>query len=117
MIFVVQQHHAKKLHWDLRLEHKGVLKSWALPKEPPLHKGTKRLAIPTEDHPISYADFEGTIPEGMYGAGEVKIWDRGRYQAIEWKRDRIEVLMEGKKLKGKYVLIRMKNGNWLLFKV
>jgi len=119
MIFVVQEHHARKLHWDLRLEHSGVLKSWALPKEPPRTKGVKRLAIPTEDHPLSYANFEGVIPEGFYGAGKVEIWDKGSYTAEEWSEDKIVVSLVGKKLKGRYVLVKMSGkyaGKWLFFK-
>ncbi len=119
-IFVVQEHHARKLHWDLRLEMNGVLKSWALPKEPPTSKGIKRLAIPTEDHDLSYANFEGRIPEGMYGAGIVKIWDKGSYDLIEKGEDKIVVKLNGRKLKGEYVLVKMKSGKyagkWLFFK-
>ena len=117
MIFVVQEHHAKKLHWDLRLEYKGVLKSWALPKEPPRSKGVKRLAIPTEDHPLEYANFEGVIPEGMYGAGEVKIWDKGSYVVEEWSEKKIVVRLKGRKLKGRYVLLKFKPDAWLFFKL
>jgi len=121
MRFVVQEHHARRLHWDLRLEMDGVLKSWAIPKEIPLKKGVKRLAIQTEDHSLDYADFEGIIPEGFYGAGEVKIWDKGSYKLIEREEGKIVFEVEGKKMKGKYALIRMKSGkykgNWILFKI
>lgn len=121
-IFVVHDHHASHHHYDLRLEMNGVLKSWAVPKEPPTAKGTKRLAIHVEDHPISYAKFEGTIPEGNYGAGTVKIWDNGTYELINKTEKEIEIEFRGKKLKGKYVLIKTKYGSkpdksWLFFKI
>lgn len=121
-IFVVQKHKASHLHWDFRLEIKGVLKSWAVPKEPPKTKGTKRLAIMTEDHPLDYANFEGIIPEGHYGAGTVKIWDRGTYELKEKDEKKIEFKLKGKKMKGNYVLIKTKYGSkpeksWLLFKI
>lgn len=121
-IFVVHKHHATRLHWDLRLEMNGVLKSWAVPKEPPKTKGTKRLAIHVEDHPMEYAKFKGTIPEGHYGAGKVEIWDNGTYELIEKNPKTIEFEMKGKKLKGKYVLVKTRYGSkpeksWLFFKV
>jgi len=120
-IFVVHEHHASHLHWDLRLQIRNVLKSWAVPKQPPRSKNLKRLAIEVEDHPLSYADFEGTIPEGHYGAGEVKIWDKGRLKIIEITDDKIEFELIGKKLLGRYVLIKAKLGgekkNWLFFKI
>ncbi len=118
-IFVVQEHHASHLHWDFRLSLDGVLKSWAVPKEPPTTKGVKRLAIETEDHPLSYADFEGTIPEGHYGAGTVKIWDKGIFNLIERDDSKIVFELNGNILKGKYNLIRFKKGGekaWLFFK-
>ncbi|MEM2896865.1 MAG: DNA polymerase ligase N-terminal domain-containing protein [Candidatus Bathyarchaeia archaeon] len=115
--FVVQQHHATHLHYDFRLEMDNVLKSWAIPKEPPLQSGVKRLAVEVEDHPVSYIDFEGIIPEGMYGAGKVKIWDKGTYTLKHRSRDKIEITLHGGKLKGDYALIRFKGDkNWLLIK-
>jgi DNA ligase D-like protein (predicted 3'-phosphoesterase) len=119
-VFVVHEHHAKHLHWDLRLEMDGALKSFAVPKEPPLEPNVKRLAIQVEDHELAYAKFEGTIPEGSYGAGKVKIWDRGTYDLVEKTDDKIVVRMNGKKLRGEYVLLKFKKAgakNWLFFKV
>ncbi|MCX9010455.1 MAG: 3'-phosphoesterase [Candidatus Methanoperedens sp.] len=118
-IFVVHEHDASHLHYDLRLEMGGVLRSWAVPKEPPEKEGVKRLAIQTEDHPLEYADFEGTIPEGMYGAGAVRIWDRGEFRLEEEKGDRLLFELKGKKLRGNYALIKTKfkgKDSWLLFK-
>ncbi len=118
-IFVVQEHHARKLHHDLRLEREGVLKSWAVPKGIPELAGDKRLAVETEDHPLEYASFEGTIPPGQYGAGTVRIWDKGEYQLKVWERDKIEFLLKGEKLNGRYVLARFKKAGekqWLLLK-
>ncbi len=125
LIFVIHEHHASHLHWDLRLEMEGVLKSWAVPKSPPLDKKTKRLAIMVEDHPLEYATFRGVIPEGHYGAGEVKIWDNGKYELISKDKNKIEIIFHGKKLKGKYILLKTKYGHdenskaksWLWFKV
>lgn len=118
-IYVIQKHAASHLHYDLRLEKDGVLKSWAIPKEPPTAKGVKRLAVQTEDHPIEYANFEGIIPEGEYGAGRVEIWDRGTFNVEKWDEDEIIVHIHGEKLKGRYCLIRFKRqeGNWLFFKI
>jgi DNA ligase D-like protein (predicted 3'-phosphoesterase) len=98
----------------------GVLKSWAVPKEPPKKAGTRRLAIQTEDHPLAYADFEGEIPEGEYGAGKVEVWDKGTYELRKRQEKEIVVTLQGDKLKGDYVLIRTKYGKeekgWLFFK-
>jgi len=120
LIYVVQRHQARKLHWDLRLEHEGVLKSWAVPKEPPTEEGVKRLAVAVEDHPVDYAGFEGTIPEDQYGAGTVEIWDRGSYEPEKWREDEIIVSIQGEKLTGRYVLIKtrfgVKENSWLFFK-
>jgi DNA ligase D-like protein (predicted 3'-phosphoesterase) len=118
--FVVQRHDARNLHYDFRLEMDGVLKSWAVPKQPPKETGIKRLAIQTEDHPLSYADFEGEIPEGEYGAGKVEIWDKGTFELQKCEEKEIVVTLHGKELKGNYILIRTKYGKgekgWLFFK-
>ena len=117
--FVVQEHHARRLHYDLRLEKDGVLKSWAVPKGPPEISGDRRLAVQVEDHPLEYGKFEGTIPQGQYGAGTVKIWDKGFYETIFWKEDKIEFIVKGEKMEGRYVLVKFKKAgekNWLLFK-
>ncbi|MGQ9641558.1 MAG: DNA polymerase ligase N-terminal domain-containing protein [Candidatus Bathycorpusculaceae bacterium] len=116
-IYVIQKHAATHLHYDLRLEMDGVLKSWAIPKEPPTTPGVKRLAVQVEDHPVDYANFEGTIPEGEYGAGTVEIWDRGFFNLIDRKENKLVVEIYGEKLKGTYILVRFKNKkNWLFFK-
>jgi len=116
-IYVVQKHAATHLHWDLRLEMDGTLKSWAIPKEPPASFGVKRLAVQVEDHPTAYANFEGTIPEGEYGAGTVEIWDRGTYKLIDKKEEKLIVEINGERLRGSYVLVRLKDKkNWLFFK-
>jgi DNA ligase D-like protein (predicted 3'-phosphoesterase) len=98
----------------------GVLKSWAVPKEPPKEAGIRRLAVETEDHPLEYADFEGEIPAGEYGAGKVEIWDKGTFELLKREEKEIVVILEGEKLKGNYVLIRTKYGKgekgWLFFK-
>jgi DNA ligase D-like protein (predicted 3'-phosphoesterase) len=119
--YVIQRHDASRLHWDLRLEDDGVLKSWAIPKEPPAGRGIRRLAVEVEDHAIAYADFEGTIPEGEYGAGMVKIWDRGTYVPVETTGGKRVIDIKGEKLKGLYALIRIKGKKpdekpWLFFK-
>ncbi len=132
-IFVVQKHDASNLHYDFRLEIDGVLKSWAVPKGPSLNPSVKRLAVPTEDHALDYADFEGVIPAGEYGAGTVLIWDIGTYrnkraeksddQATlmeSWDDGKIEVELNGEKLMGGFVLIRTegkKDSGWLLIKM
>lgn len=132
-IFVIQKHDASNLHYDFRLEIDGTLKSWSVPKGPSTDPSQKRLAIPTEDHPIEYADFEGTIPEGQYGAGTVMIWDKGIYKNIKTKDDtpvpiskcyeegKLEVSLQGEKIKGNYVLLKTESddmsGNWLLIKM
>ncbi|NMC09874.1 MAG: DNA ligase [Methanothrix sp.] len=127
-IFVVQKHDARRLHYDFRLEVNGVLKSWAVPKGPSTNPKDKRLAIETEDHPLEYANFEGVIPEGQYGAGAVIVWDAGSYRNIT-QRDgqkvpledaledgHIAIWLEGRKLKGGYALTRTARG-WILVKM
>ncbi|MBU6997730.1 MAG: 3'-phosphoesterase [Theionarchaea archaeon] len=116
-MYVIQKHNASHLHYDLRLEKDGVLKSWALPKEPPLTPGVRRLAVQTEDHPVAYAAFQGVIPKGEYGAGTVEIWDSGTYSKEKWEEREIIVDLDGEKLRGLYCLIAFKsNKNWLFFK-
>jgi len=117
--FVVHEHHARNLHFDLRLEREGVLKSWAVPKGVPLVPGEKHLAVAVEDHPLDYGHFEGTIPEGEYGAGTVSIWDNGHYETKHWDSDKIEITFHGSRLEGPYVLVRFKRAgknDWLLFR-
>jgi bifunctional non-homologous end joining protein LigD len=114
--FVVQEHRATRLHWDFRLELDGVLKSWAVPRGPPVEPGIRRLAVQVEDHPVDYISFEGAIPKGEYGAGSVKIWDKGTFKLKTRSDNMYEFWLKGKRLKGKYALIRFKEKNWLLFK-
>lgn len=132
--FVIQKHDATNLHYDFRLEIDGTLKSWSVPKGPSTDPSVKRMAIPTENHPLEYADFEGTIPKGQYGGGIVMIWDKGTFKNIKknddgdsislseaYDRGTLEFWLEGKKLQGGYALIKMKSGNmkgnWLLIKM
>jgi len=118
--FVVHEHHAKKLHYDLRLEIKGILKSWAVPKGPSMSPKDKRLAIMVDDHPLEYANYEGIIPKKNYGAGPVIIWDCGEFEIIKGslKEGMIEFYLNGKKLKGLFLLIKIKTkkDQWLLIK-
>lgn len=120
-IFVIQRHKATHLHYDFRIEKDGALKSWAIPKEPPREAGVKRLAVQVEDHRLGYEKFEGTIPEGMYGAGIVEIWDKGYYVPIKFQSNELIFELKGKKLNGVYCLIKLKSKlpkdkNWLFFK-
>ncbi len=116
--FVVQEHHATRLHWDFRLEMDGVLKSWAVPKGPPEEGGVKRLAVEVDDHPLDYIDFEGVIAEG-YGAGSVKIWDSGTYDVLKEEEKYLVLDMHGRRMQGRHKLIFTGYGGgkgWLLIK-
>ncbi|MFP4248594.1 MAG: DNA polymerase ligase N-terminal domain-containing protein [Armatimonadota bacterium] len=136
-IFVIQQHDASTMHYDFRIEVDGVLKSWAVPKGPSTDPSEKRLAMPTEDHPLAYADFEGAIPEDEYGGGAVIVWDRGHYRNLKSEEEsdedeepisiseqiedgHVTIWLEGEKLTGGYALIRTGSGDdtrWLLIKM
>ena len=115
--FVVQEHHARRLHYDFRLERGGVLVSWAVPKGIPPEAGQNRLAVQTEDHPLDYADFAGIIPRGEYGGGTVTIWDAGTYVTEKWRDNEVIVVLDGQKARGRYVLIRTEGSNWLLHRM
>jgi len=116
--FVVQEHAARSLHWDLRLERDGVLVSWAVPKGPPLKPGIRRLAVRTEDHPLEYLSFEGEIPPGQYGAGTVEIWDTGHYAPAKWREgEEVIFAVLGRKMQGGYALIHTDGDHWLLLKM
>ncbi|WP_347057143.1 non-homologous end-joining DNA ligase [Blastococcus sp. HT6-30] len=121
--FVVHEHHTargragERVHWDLRLERGGVLKSWAVPEGPPLEPGANRLAVPTEDHPLEYASCAGTIAAGEYGGGEVAIWDLGRYATEKWDERHVIVTFDGRRLTGRYVLFPVDDGAWNLRKL
>jgi len=114
--FVIQKHKATHLHYDFRLEMDNVLKSWAVPKEPPSQPGVRRLAVQVEDHALDYINFEGTIPKGEYGAGTVEIWDKGTYTLKNRTDKMIEFTLQGIKLRGNYALIHFKENNWLLIR-
>ena len=133
-IFVIQKHDASQLHYDFRIEIDGTLKSWSVPKGPSTDPSEKQMAIPTGDHPIDYADFEGVIPEDEYGGGTVMIWDKGKFENIKkddegnpvdlktsFENGTIEIDLKGEKLKGGYALVEMDSGkmegNWLLIKM
>jgi bifunctional non-homologous end joining protein LigD len=121
--FVVQEHHTprgrtgERVHWDLRLERDGVLKSWAVPKGPPTRRGPNRLAVPTEDHPLEYASFSGTIAAGEYGGGSVTIWDAGRYETEKWDERHVIVVFDGRRLAGRYVIFPLSDGTWNIRKL
>jgi bifunctional non-homologous end joining protein LigD len=112
--FVIQEHHARRLHWDFRLEHDGVLVSWALPKGVPSDPAVNHLAVHTEDHPLEYGTFEGQIPRGEYGAGTVTIWDHGRYETLKWAPGEVKVVLHGQRVTGGYVLFQTKGSQWMI---
>jgi bifunctional non-homologous end joining protein LigD len=123
--FVVHEHHATRLHWDFRLEFAGVLKSWAVPKGPSMNPAHRRLAIQVEDHALAYGSFEGVIPEGEYGAGEVSIWDQGTYEPLGdlgkgLQEGHIVFVLHGSRLTGEFALVRLRKGTrgneWLMIR-
>ena len=115
--FVIQEHHARRLHWDFRLEHEGVLVSWALPKGVPDDPKTNHLAVHTEDHPLDYATFHGEIPKGEYGGGQVLIWDRGTYETQKWNDREVMVVLHGTRVSGRYVLFQTNGKNWMIHRM
>jgi len=115
--FVIQEHHASHLHWDLRLERDGVLASWALPKGVPAHPEENRLAVRTEDHPIEYLEFEGEIPKGSYGAGTMAVWDRGTYEAEKFRDKEVIATLHGERVQGRYALFHTGGKNWMIHRM
>ncbi len=119
--FVIQEHHARRLHWDLRLEHDGVLASWALPKGLPEAPGENRFAAATEDHPLEYLEFEGQIPRGQYGAGRMTVWDTGTYECLKWEPRKVEVELHGSRVRGRYALFPIERGedpkDWMIHRM
>jgi bifunctional non-homologous end joining protein LigD len=115
--FVVQEHHARSLHWDLRLERDGVLASWAVPKGTPPNPRKNHLAVRTEDHPIEYLEFHGDIPAGQYGAGSMRIWDSGTYDTHKWRDKEVMVTFHGERVRGRYVLFRTDEKNWMIHRM
>ena len=115
--FVIQEHHARRLHWDLRLEHEGVLASWALPRGVPGHPQENRLAVRTEDHPLEYLTFEGEIPKGTYGAGTMLVWDSGTYTSEKFRDDEVIVTLHGERVSGRYALFRTRGDDWMIHRM
>lgn len=113
-VFVVQEHHARRLHWDFRLERDGVLVSWAVPKGVPDDPTINHFAVHTEDHPLAYAWFSGEIPHGEYGAGTVTIWDRGTYDTVKWTGNEVKVVLHGRRLTGGYTVFRTRDDDWMM---
>jgi bifunctional non-homologous end joining protein LigD len=115
--FVVQEHHARSLHWDLRLEHEGTLASWAVPRGIPPDPDRNHLAVRTEDHPLEYLDFHGDIPAGEYGAGSMRIWDRGTYEQHKFRDDEVMITFHGERVHGRYVLFRTRGKDWMIHRM
>src|SRR3954465_13973456 len=116
--FVIQEHSATRLHWDLRLEHDGVLASWAIPNGIPVAPDENRKAVHTEDPPIEYLEFHGEIPAGQYGAGTMSIWDRGTYECHKWEKEKIVISFAGERLRGRYALFRAgKERDWMIHRI
>jgi bifunctional non-homologous end joining protein LigD len=115
--FVIQEHHARRLHWDVRLERHGVLVSWAVPKGLPPDPRTNHLAVHTEDHPLEYATFQGDIPRGEYGGGTVLIWDRGRYELEKWSEREVKVVLHGSRVEGRYVFFQTRGADWMVHRM
>ncbi len=115
--FVIQEHHARSLHWDFRLERDGVLVSWAVPKGLPMDRGVNHLAVHVEDHPIEYGSFAGRIPDHEYGGGTVTIWDSGTYECTGWSDDEVKVRLSGTRLEGRYGLFKTDGDNWMIHRI
>jgi bifunctional non-homologous end joining protein LigD len=115
--FVVQQHHARRLHWDLRLEHEGTLASWAVPRGIPVHPKEDRLAVRTEDHPLDYLEFEGEIPAGSYGAGTMSVWDSGTYEPEKFRDDEVIAVFHGERVQGRYALFQTRAKDWMIHRM
>ena len=119
--FVIHEHHARRLHWDLRLEREGVLACWALPKGIPEEPKDNRFAAHTEDHPVEYLEFHGEIPKGQYGAGSMTIWDQGTYECLKWEARKVEVALHGERIDARYALFPIENGerpkDWMIHRM
>ena len=115
--FVVQEHRASSLHWDLRLEHEGTLASWAVPRGIPVHPKEDRLAVRTEDHPLKYLDFEGEIPAGNYGAGTMAVWDSGSFALEKWRDDEVIAVLHGERVEGRYALFKTRGKDWMIHRM
>ena len=115
--FVVQEHHARRLHWDLRLEHDGALASWALPRGIPMHPDENRLAVHTEDHPLEYLEFEGEIPKGEYGAGTMSVWDSGTFDPEKFRDEEVIATFHGERMQGRYALFQTRGQDWLIHRM